>query len=100
MESSRPILQVSTAAAPRAIRRKPHFPFDLRRFLSDCPHGRLLSGHGCSMTPAFEKARAWRTDEVEQRHPNKTEGDDGDGNEDGSDFIGHGIISEASREAV
>ena len=48
-------------------------------------------------TPPFEKARAGRTDEFEQRHPYKEQGDDGDGNEEGNDVIGHGIFSEASQ---
>jgi hypothetical protein len=52
------------------------------------------------MTQAFEKTTTGRTDEVEQRHPDDAQGDDGDGNEESDDFIRHGIISEASREAV
>jgi len=50
------------------------------------------------MTPAFKKTTAGRTDEVEQRHPDDAQGDDGDGSDESDDFIGHGIISEASLE--
>jgi hypothetical protein len=48
-------------------------------------------------TQPFKIAPAWRTDEVEQRHPNEEQGDDGEGNNESDDFVGHGIFSEASR---
>jgi hypothetical protein len=52
------------------------------------------------MTQPFKKASAWWTDEVEQRHPNEEQGDDGDGNDDSNGFIGHRIVSETHSRGV
>ena len=75
-----------------------HSPcLELRRFVSNDSHRSSLFGDFSLKTPPLEKASAGWTDEVEQRHPYKEQGDDGDGNEEGDDFVRHGIVSEASQ---
>ena len=64
--------------------------------MSNYSHRRSLFGDFFLKTTAFEKAPTGRTYEFQKRHPNEEEGDDGDGNEEGNNFVGHGIISEAS----
>jgi hypothetical protein len=61
------------------------------------PHGRSLFRGVFLKTPAFKKASAWWTDGIEKRYPHEEQGDDGDCNEEGNDFVRHGIVSEASQ---
>ena len=51
-------------------------------------------------TPPFEKAPAGRTNEVEQWHPYEEQGDDGDGNDEGNDFVRHNFLRDLAVEAV
>jgi hypothetical protein len=51
-------------------------------------------------TAAFEKASAGWTDKVEQWHPYEEQSDDGDGNDEGNDFVRHNFLRDLAVEAV
>ena len=52
------------------------------------------------LTTAFEKTHAGRADEVEQRYPYEEQGDDGDRNDEGNDFVRHNFLRDLAVEAV
>jgi hypothetical protein len=40
-------------------------------------------------TPPSKETCAWRTDEAEKRHPSEDQSDEGDGNHEGNELVGH-----------
>lgn len=67
--------------------------------MSNYSHRSLLLGDFFLKAEPFEKAAAGRTNEVEERHPYEEQGDDGDGNNNGDDFVRHDFLREPYRAA-
>jgi hypothetical protein len=68
--------------------------------VSNHTYGRSSFRYFFLKPPAFKKASAGRTDEVEQRHPHEEQGDDGDGDGESNDFVRHVISPSLTEEAV
>ena len=68
--------------------------------MSNYSHRRSLLGDLLLKTTLFEKSPARRTDEVEQRHPYEEQGDDGDGDDQGKNFVRHDFLRDLAGEAV
>jgi hypothetical protein len=124
MESSRFMLQAPTATAITFAlleARSAHlFRYFLTQMSQRTPGIRRSTGTSCIelggfvrnysyrssrfgwvlLTSAFEKPSAGRADKVEQRHPYKEQGDDGDRNDEGNDFVRHNFLRDLAVEAV